>query len=200
LRSFSNQSRVKEACLYLTRDILKRCADICRKHNVLFIADEIQTGFGRTGKMFACDHENVRPDIITVGKALGGGVYPVSAMFSDNNVMDVFTPGDHGSTFGGNPLGAAVALACLEVSIEEKLADRSAELGSYFVKNLRDINSPFVKEVRGKGLMIGVEIKMESGVARPFCEELMSTGSALQGNPPAGNPFCSTPGYHKRRY
>jgi ornithine--oxo-acid transaminase len=155
---------------------IKKCADICKKHNVLLIADEIQTGFGRTGKMFACDHENVRPDIITVGKALGGGVYPVSAMLSDNHIMDVFTPGDHGSTFGGNPLGAVVGQACLEVLIEEKLPDRSAELGKYFVENLRNINSPFVKEIRGKGLMIGVEIKAESGLARPFCEELMSLG------------------------
>jgi ornithine--oxo-acid transaminase len=155
---------------------IKKCADICKKHNVLMIADEIQTGFGRTGKMFACDHEGVRPDIITVGKALGGGVYPVSAMISDNHIMDVFNPGDHGSTFGGNPLGAVVGSASLDVLIDENLPDRSAELGEYFVQRLRGIESPYVKEVRGKGLMIGVEIKSEAGLARPFCEELMRSG------------------------
>lgn len=155
---------------------LSRCFEICRKHNVLFMADEIQTGFGRTGKMFACDHEGVRPDIVMVGKALGGGVYPVSAILADDGVMSVFTPGDHGSTFGGNPLGSAVATAALNVLVEEELPRRSAEMGEYFMRRLRTMGSPHVKEVRGKGLMIGVVIKDESGPARPFCECLMNNG------------------------
>jgi ornithine--oxo-acid transaminase len=155
---------------------IKKAYQICKKNNVLFIDDEIQTGFGRTGKMFCADHEGVRPDIIIVGKALGGGVYPVSGILADNHIMDVFTPGDHGSTFGGNPLAAAVAEAAIDVIINEKLADRSAEMGKYFVEKLRALNSPHVKEVRGKGLLIGVEIKKESGVARPFCECLMNNG------------------------
>lgn len=155
---------------------LKKTYEICKKHNVLFIADEIQTGFGRTGKMFACDHEGVKPDIVTVGKALGGGVYPVSGILASDEVMSVFNPGDHGSTFGGNPLGSAVGEAALDVLVNEKLPERSEELGKYFVEKLREINSPHVKEVRGKGLMIGVEIKKESGTARPFCECLMNNG------------------------
>ena len=155
---------------------LKKTYDICKKHNVLFIADEIQTGFGRTGKMFACDHEGVKPDIVTVGKALGGGVYPVSGILASDEVMSVFNPGDHGSTFGGNPLGSAIGEAALDVLIDEKLPERSLEMGKYFVEKLREINSPHVKEVRGKGLMIGVEIRKESGTARPFCECLMNNG------------------------
>ncbi len=150
--------------------------EITRKHNVLLIADEIQTGFGRTGKMFAVWHEDVRPDILVVGKALGGGVYPVSGIIADDEVMDVFTPGDHGSTFGGNPLAAAVGIAALDVLIEEKLPERALELGEYFMEKLRSINSPFVKEVRGKGLLIGVEIKKEYGTARPYCEKLKELG------------------------
>lgn len=153
------------------------CAyEICKKNNVLFIADEIQTGFGRTGRMFCCDHENVRPDMVIVGKALGGGVYPVSAILADDFIMDVFTPGDHGSTFGGNPLGSAVAEASLNVLVDEKLPERSAEMGKYFLDGLKKIDSPHVKEVRGKGLMIGVEIKESSGTARPCCERLMNLG------------------------
>ncbi len=150
--------------------------EITKKHNVLLIADEIQTGFGRTGKMFAVWHENVRPDIIVVGKALGGGVYPVSGIIADDEIMDVFTPGDHGSTFGGNPLAAAVGMAALDVLIEEKLPERALELGDYFMKNLKKIKSPYVKEVRGKGLLIGVEIKKEHGTARPYCEKLRDLG------------------------
>lgn len=150
--------------------------EITRKHNVLLIADEIQTGFGRTGKMFAVWHEDVRPDILVVGKALGGGVYPVSGIIADDEVMDVFTPGDHGSTFGGNPLAAAVGIAALDVLIEERLPERALELGEYFMEKLRSINSPFVKEVRGKGLLIGVEIKKEYGTARPYCEKLKELG------------------------
>jgi len=155
---------------------LKKAHDICLENNVLFIADEIQTGFGRTGKLFCCDHEGVKPHILVVGKALGGGVYPVSAALSSREVMDVFTPGDHGSTFGGNPLASAVAIAALEVIVEEKLAARSAELGAFFLERLQGIKSPHVSEVRGKGLMIGLEIKKESGPARPFCEKLQYRG------------------------
>ncbi len=155
---------------------IRKTYDICKKHNVLFMADEIQTGFGRTGKMFCCDHENVKPDILIVGKALGGGVYPVSAILASDEIMRVFTPGDHGSTFGGNPLGMAIAEAALNVLTDEKLPERADELGRYFVDKLGEINSPYVKEVRGKGLMIGVEIKKESGTARPYCESLMKLG------------------------
>ena len=154
----------------------RKVREITREHNVLLIADEIQTGFGRTGKMFAVWHEDVRPDIIVVGKALGGGVYPVSGIIADDEVMDVFTPGDHGSTFGGNPLAAAVGMAALDVLVEEKLPERAYELGEYFMDRLRKINSPFVKEVRGKGLLIGVEIKKEHGRARPYCEKLRDLG------------------------
>lgn len=155
---------------------LKEAAVLCKEHNVLFIADEIQTGLGRTGKMFCCEHENVVPDIYILGKALGGGVYPVSAIVCNNDIMQVFTPGDHGSTFGGNPLGSAVGLAALDVLIEEKLPERAAELGSYFMDELRKIDSPHVDHVRGKGLMIGVVIKESSGTARPFCEKLRHEG------------------------
>lgn len=155
---------------------LKEAAELCKKHNVLFIADEIQTGLGRTGKMFCCEHENVVPDIYILGKALGGGVYPVSAIICNDDIMQVFTPGDHGSTFGGNPLGSAVGLAALDVLIEEKLPERAAELGSYFMDELRKIDSPHVDHVRGKGLMIGVVIKESSGTACPFCERLRNEG------------------------
>lgn len=155
---------------------ISTCYEICRENNVLFIADEIQTGFGRTGKMFACEYENVRPDILIVGKALSGGLYPVSAILADDEVMDVFTPGDHGSTFGGNPLGSAIACAALDVLIDEDLPEKSRKLGEYFMNRLRAIESPHIKEVRGKGLMIGVEIKETSGEARPFCECLMNKG------------------------
>lgn len=149
---------------------------ITRDNNLLLIFDEIQTAFGRTGKMFAFEHEGARPDILALGKALGGGVYPVSAVLADSEVMNVFTPGDHGSTFGGNPLAAAVASVSIDVLVDEKLAQRSLELGNYFMHNLLDINSNMVKEIRGKGLMIGVEIKKECGTARPFCEKLMKKG------------------------
>jgi ornithine--oxo-acid transaminase len=155
---------------------LKAVADICQANNVLLVADEIQTGLGRTGKMFCCDWENVRPDVMILGKALGGGVYPVSVMLSDAEVMDVFLPGDHGSTFGGNPLGAAVGMAALQVIVDEQLPQRAQELGSWWLGELKQIPSPHVKETRGKGLMIGVEIKAESGTARPYCEALQKRG------------------------
>jgi ornithine--oxo-acid transaminase len=155
---------------------LKGAAELCRKHNVLFVADEIQTGLGRTGKLFASEWEGVRPDVMVIGKALSGGVYPVSAMLADSAVMDVFEPGSHGSTFGGNPLAAAIGRAALKVLVDEKLADRAHTLGTWFLDELKKIPSPHVKEIRGRGLMIGVEIKASSGRARPFCEALAERG------------------------
>lgn len=151
---------------------LKAARDLCTRNNVLFMADEIQTGLGRTGKFFACDHEAVRPDVTIVGKALAGGLYPVSAVLSTPAVLGVFKPGDHGSTFGGNPLGAAVAREALAVLIEENLIENAATLGQYFQERLAEIPSPYVKEVRGKGLLIGVELYPSAGGARRFCEAL----------------------------
>jgi ornithine--oxo-acid transaminase len=155
---------------------LKSVAEICKKNNVLFIADEIQTGLARTGKLFAAHHDNVRADITIVGKALSGGFYPVSAILADKSVLGLFKPGEHGSTFGGNPLAAAVARASLRVIREEKLADRATTLGEYFIEQLSEIPSPHIKEVRGKGLLIGVELKPEAGGARRFCEVLKAKG------------------------
>ncbi len=155
---------------------LKSVAEICKKNNILFIADEIQTGLARTGKLFAAHHDNVRADITIVGKALSGGFYPVSAILADKSVLGLFKPGEHGSTFGGNPLAAAVARASLRVIREEKLADRATTLGEYFIEQLSEIPSPHIKEVRGKGLLIGVELKPEAGGARRFCEVLKSKG------------------------
>jgi ornithine--oxo-acid transaminase len=152
---------------------LKKVAEVCKKNNVLFIADEIQTGLARTGKLFAAHHEDVRADITIVGKALSGGFYPVSAVLADKAIMGLFQPGEHGSTFGGNPLAAAVARASLRVIREEKLAERSAELGTYFLEQLSEIPSPHVKEVRGRGLLIAVELHTK---ARRFCEALKTHG------------------------
>jgi ornithine--oxo-acid transaminase len=155
---------------------LKRARELCTKNRVALIADEIQTGLGRTGRLFCCDWESVRPDVLIVGKALGGGLYPVSAAIADSEFMDVFHPGDHGSTFGGNPLGAAIARASIAVILDEKLPERADRLGTWFMDRLRAIGSPHVEEVRGKGLMIGVVIKESSGTARPFCEALEEKG------------------------
>jgi ornithine--oxo-acid transaminase len=155
---------------------LTRTRELCRERGIAFMADEIQTGLGRTGRLFCCDWEDVRPDVLIVGKALGGGVYPVSAAISDSEIMDVFQPGDHGSTFGGNPLGAAVARAALRVILDDRLSERSDRLGTWFMEGLRAINSPHVVEIRGQGLMIGVEIKESSGTARPYCEALQDRG------------------------
>jgi ornithine--oxo-acid transaminase len=155
------------------RGFLEKAAEICRKRNVLFILDEIQSGLGRTGKLFAYQYENVVPDGLIIGKALSGGYYPVSAFLARREVMDVFTPGDHGSTFGGNPLACAIALAALDVIEEEHLVARSAELGEYFLKQLRTLKSPHVREVRGRGLWIGLELDEP---ARPYCEALMEEG------------------------
>ncbi len=166
-----------EAGILMPRDgYLRKAAEICRKSRVLLIADEIQTGFGRTGRMFCYQHEGVEPDLVIVGKALGGGLLPVSAVIGRRDTLGLFRPGDHGSTFGGNPLACAAGLAALDVLVEDRLADRSAEMGDYFMKRLRDIRTARVKEVRGKGLLIGVEIKTEHGKARPYCEKLMALG------------------------
>ncbi len=155
---------------------LKKAYDICKKNNILFIADEIQSGLGRSGKLFAFEYENIKPDAVIIGKALSGGCYPVSAILSSKEILGVFNPGDHGSTFGGNPLGAAVARESLKVLIEEKLVDNSFKMGEYFRDKLKAIKSKHVKEVRGKGLFIGVELKPEAGGARRFCEALMERG------------------------
>ena len=155
---------------------LKQAETICRDNNVLLVFDEIQTGLGRTGKMFAFQHEDVKPDGVTIGKALSGGFYPISAFISTSEVMDVFKPGDHGSTFGGNPMAASIACAALDVIVEERLAEKSAELGDYFLKKLKQIDSDYIKEIRGRGLFIGVELKNEAGGARRFCEALMHEG------------------------
>jgi ornithine--oxo-acid transaminase len=155
---------------------LAKVAQICKENNVLFIADEIQTGLGRTGKLFASEYEGVRPDMIIIGKALSGGFYPVSAVLADEPLMSLFQPGEHGSTFGGNPLAAAVARASLKVIVEEKLIENASTLGEYFLDQLSEINSPNIKEVRGRGLLIGVELKPEAGGARRFCEELKLEG------------------------
>jgi ornithine--oxo-acid transaminase len=149
---------------------------LCDEQRALLIADEIQSGLGRTGKLFACEHENVRPDIMIIGKALAGGFYPVSAILADDDVMSVFRPGEHGSTFGGNPLGCAVAREALKVLVEERLIENSAELGAYFIEKLRGIKSKNIKEVRGRGLWIGVELNAEAGGARRYCEALEKQG------------------------
>jgi ornithine--oxo-acid transaminase len=156
---------------------LKRAWGLCREHRVLFMADEIQTGFGRTGDLFACDHEGVKPDVLIVGKALGGGFYPVSAALANRDLMMLFEPGDHGSTFGGNPLGSAVASAALEVIVEENLAARARYAGAKIMQGLRAISSPLIKEVRGRGLLIGVELTVP---ARTLSEALLERGIAAK--------------------
>lgn len=152
---------------------LRKAADLCRENNVLFIADEIQTGLGRTGSLLACDHEEVRPDIVTLGKALSGGFYPVSAVLSSSSVMGLLRPGDHGSTFGGSPLAAAVGRAALDVIVDEDLPGRAAELGAYFKGRLERLECDDIKEVRGRGLFIGMEMHSQ---ARPYCEALRDRG------------------------
>jgi ornithine--oxo-acid transaminase len=155
---------------------LKKAHEVCARHNVLFMADEIQTGLGRTGKLFACEHEGVRPDVVAIGKALSGGFYPVSAVLASREVLGVFNPGSHGSTFGGNPLACAVAREALKVLVEEGMIENSARLGDYFLGRLRRIESDHVELVRGKGLFIGVVLKREAGGARRFCEALKEKG------------------------
>jgi len=155
---------------------LEAAAELCRKHNVLLIADEIQTGLGRTGKLLACEHEGVKPDGLILGKALGGGIFPVSMFLAREEVMGVFRPGDHGSTFGGNPLGAAIGLEALNILVEDRLPERSAELGNHLVAELRKIDSPLIRDIRGRGLFVGVEIERSLGSARAVCEALMKRG------------------------
>jgi len=156
-----------------TEGYLRKCQDICRRNNVLLIADEIQTGLGRTGKLFACEYEGVRPDILIMGKALSGGFYPVSAIACDNSIMHVIKPGDHGSTFGGNPLASAIGMAALDVIVQENLVDNAYDLGNWFMNELTKIQSPAIRGVRGKGLLIGVVLSVK---ARPYCERLMELG------------------------
>ncbi|NLE83858.1 MAG: ornithine--oxo-acid transaminase [Chloroflexi bacterium] len=155
---------------------LKQIAETCHENNVLFIADEIQTGLCRTGKWFACQHEDVHPDITVIGKALSGGMYPISAVLSSKEVLGLFKPGEHGSTFGGSPMAAAIGIAALEVLDEENLAERATELGKYFMSELRKIDTPAVKEIRGRGMLIGVELFPEAGGARRYCEMLQDEG------------------------
>ena len=155
---------------------LSACAEICKRHNVLLICDEIQTGLGRTGRVLCAEHEGVRPDGLTLGKALGGGLLPVSLFLARREVMDVFAPGDHGSTFGGNPIACAVGHAALDTLIEEKLAERAAELGPHLLSGLRAIESPAIREVRGMGLFAGVEFDRDKVTARAACEALLAEG------------------------
>lgn len=152
---------------------LKEASELCKANNILFVADEIQAGLGRSGKLFACDWEGVIPDMYILGKALGGGVFPISCVVANRDVLGVFNPGSHGSTFGGNPLACAVSLASLDVMEEEKLVERSLELGTYFMEQLKEIKNPFIKEIRGRGLFIGVEL---TGPARGYCEKLKEKG------------------------
>ncbi|MCQ6285830.1 MULTISPECIES: ornithine aminotransferase [Bacillus cereus group] len=152
---------------------LKEALEVCKKENVLFVADEIQTGLGRTGKVFACDWDDVTPDMYILGKALGGGVFPISCVAANRDILGVFEPGSHGSTFGGNPLACAVSIAALEVLEEEKLTERSLQLGEKLVGQLKEIDNPMITEVRGKGLFIGIELNEP---ARPYCEQLKSAG------------------------
>ncbi len=155
---------------------LKQCADLCRKHNVLLICDEIQTGIGRTGRLLACEHDGVKPDGVVLGKALGGGLLPVSVFLTCKEVMNVFTPGDHGSTFGGNPLAATVGLAALKVLVEENMIAHAEKMGDYMLTELKKIKSPLIEEVRGKGLLIGLSINPRYYSARDICLRLMKEG------------------------
>jgi ornithine--oxo-acid transaminase len=155
---------------------LKAARELCTQQRVLLLADEVQTGFGRTGKMFCCEHEGVLPDVIIMGKALGGGVLPVSAIAATAEVMAVFKPGQHGSTFGGNPLAAAVGVAALDALVDEDLAGKAAKQGEYLMGKLRQLRSSHVKEIRGRGLLVGIDLKPDAGGARRFCEALMREG------------------------
>jgi ornithine--oxo-acid transaminase len=155
---------------------LKAAKAICEKHNVVLILDEIQTGLGRTGKILAEEHDGIEADLTLIGKALSGGFYPVSAVLSNTEVMDVLQPGEHGSTFGGNPLACAVARTALKVLTEEGMVANAAEMGAYFLNGLQQIKNPMIKEIRGKGLLIGLELLTEAGGARPYCEQLKESG------------------------
>lgn len=155
---------------------LKKAKEICERNNILFVADEIQTGLGRTGKLFACEYEEVKPDILVIGKSLGGGCYAISAVLSPREILGLFKPREHGTTFGANPLACALAREAIRVLTEEKLVENSAELGNYFLEKLKTIKSKYIKEVNGKGLLIGIELKQEAGGARRFCEDLKEEG------------------------
>ena len=163
-----------EAGIVLPPDgFLQQAYKLCKQNDVLFLADEIQTGLGRTGKMFACEWENVEPDLYILGKALGGGVFPISCVAANKDILGVFNPGSHGSTFGGNPLACAVSMAAIQVLLEERLSERSLQLGNYFLSELRKIHDPKIKEIRGRGLFIGLELTV---AARPYCEALKEEG------------------------
>ncbi|MED5422232.1 MAG: ornithine--oxo-acid transaminase, partial [Pseudomonadota bacterium] len=189
LDAFEKAASNPNVCAYITEPMqgeagivippkgwLKSIQEICKKHNVLLICDEIQSGIGRTGKDFAFQHEIDKPDGLILGKALGGGVYPVSAFLARADVMDVFNPGSHGSTFGGNPIAAAIGIEALNILEEEKLAERSAELGAYTMDKIREMNSPLVQDLRGAGLWIGIDIDPTRASARAVCEELKLRG------------------------
>jgi ornithine--oxo-acid transaminase len=155
---------------------LKHARELCDRHTMVLMLDEIQTGLGRTGKLLAVEHEGIEADVTVIGKALSGGFYPVSAVLSNREVLGTFTPGDHGSTFGGNPIACAVARQALKVIVEEHMVENAATMGEYFMGQLKKIESPWIREVRGKGLMIGVELIPEAGGARHYCEKLMEKG------------------------
>lgn len=160
----------------LSEGYLKGAKEICERHNILFVADEIQTGLGRTGKLFACDYEEVKPDILVIGKSLGGGCYAISAVLSPREILGLFKPREHGSTFGANPLACAVAREAIRVLQEENMVENSAIQGKYFLDKLKTIKNRYIKEVRGKGLLIGIELELEAGGARRFCEALKEEG------------------------
>ncbi|MGR5908411.1 aminotransferase class III-fold pyridoxal phosphate-dependent enzyme [Bacillus paranthracis] len=170
---FRANPRWKQGLTSPPAGFLKEALEVCKKENVLFVADEIQTGLGRTGKVFACDWDGVTPDMYILGKALGGGVFPISCVAANRDILGVFEPGSHGSTFGGNPLACAVSIAALEVLEEEKLTERSLQLGEKLVGQLKEIDNPMITEVRGKGLFIGIELNEP---ARPYCEQLKAAG------------------------
>ena len=152
---------------------MKAASDLCKENNILFIADEIQAGLARTGKMFACEWEGIEPDMYILGKALGGGVFPISCVVANKDILGVFNPGSHGSTFGGNPMACAVSIAALDVLVDEKLAEKSLEHGEYFINKLKEIKNPIIKDIRGRGLFIGVELTQP---ARKYCEQLKEQG------------------------
>ena len=152
---------------------MEEAFSLCKANNVLFIADEIQTGLGRTGKLFACEHYHISPDVYILGKALGGGVFPISCVAADKNILGVFNPGSHGSTFGGNPLACATSIAAIDVIIDENLPDKSEQLGVYFLQRLKEIKNPLINEIRGRGLFIGMELAVD---ARSYCEKLKDEG------------------------
>ncbi len=173
---FVEPIQAEAGILFPPQGYLKGAKEICEKHNVLFMADEIQTGLGRTGKLFCCEYEDVKPDILVVGKSLGGGCYAISAVLSPREILGLFKPGEHGSTFGANPLACAVAREAIRVLQEEGMIENSALQGKYFLDKLKTIKSKHIKEIKGKGLLIGIELKPEAGGARRFCESLKEEG------------------------